>query len=62
MRVCLARKLRATDGIVNGRTGTVMKIDLRDSDEAKVPEHFARVKLEYMPYGVWVLFDDYEIF
>ena len=59
-RLRLTTKLSAYDGLVNERTGTVMKIDLRESDEAKVPGHFARVQLEYMPYGVWVLFDDFQ--
>ena len=52
MQVRLTTELSAYDGLVNERTGTVMKIDLRDSDEAKVPGHFARVQLEHMPYGV----------
>ena len=36
-----------------------MKIDLREPDAAKVPAHYARVQLDHMPYGVWVLFDKF---
>ena len=59
MRVRLTGKLSAIDGLVNERTGTVMKIDLREPDAAKVPGHFARIQLEFMPLGVWVLFDKF---
>ena len=59
MQVRLTTKLSAADGLVNERTGTVMKLDLRESDEAKVPGHFARIQLDYMPYGVWVQIDKF---
>ena len=59
MRIRLTTKLSADDGLVNERTGTVMKIDLRESDAAKVPGHFSRIQLDYMPYGVWVFFDKF---
>ena len=39
--------------------GTIQKIDLRDSDAAKLTDHFQRIKLDFMPRGVWVLFDDF---
>ena len=55
MRVRLTAKLSADDGMVDERTGTVMNIELCESDAADVPAHFARVQLDYMPNGVWVL-------
>ena len=62
MRVRLTTKLSAIDGLVNERTGTVMKIDLHRSepfltDPKLRTRHFKRIQLEYMPLGVWVLFD-----
>ena len=59
MRVRLTTKISAVDGLVNERSGTIQKIDLHDVDTAKLTDHFARIRLEYMPRGAWVLFDSF---
>ena len=49
-------KLSAADGLVNERSGIIQKLDLHDDDAAKLTDHFARIQLEYMPRGAWILF------
>ena len=59
MRVRLTTKISAVDGLVNERCGTVQKIDLHDDDTGKLTDHFARIRLDYMPRGAWILFDSF---
>ena len=56
-------KLSATDGLVNERECTVVKIVPHEDefdDDRPVPAEFKCVKLKYMLRGIWVRFDDFE--
>ena len=63
MKMRLLTKLSATDGLVNERQCTVIKIiphEKEFDDDRPVPTHFDRVNLKYMLRGIWVRFDDFE--